>query len=339
MRSFLTKSCAALLVFSMAAGAFPAQWVFAQTTVPMASNDETQEIQHLIQAGYLDANAPYASATSLTEDQVTDALVAIQERLKAVDLKTLQTPNPSPGGTAPYQLADLQILLQLVQDYSELLHDRKVSAWLYENRLQKMIQILTTSATAPQPTAVGSPTAATIAAQPTDVPPTPTPTATPIPGPTFSDLNALKDSLKDQNQRFLDLQTKTDQKFQDADADNQLLKTKEQETQDEMKLVKNLMDTYESNLQKMNERLDQISDKANQKTLTDEELEQELTIMHKDLRDNTQDLTVLKQQVSLLDAPQKTEQDPLDGFLSSKWLAGGALILGLTALTVALTKK
>jgi hypothetical protein len=338
MRSFLTKSCAAFLVFSMAAGAFPTQWVFAQTAVAMASDDETLEIQHLIQAGYLDANVPYASAKSLTEDQVTDALVAIQERLKSVDLKTLQTPNPSQGGASPYQLADLQTLLQLVQDYSELLHDRKVSAWLYENRLQKMIQILTASAPAPQSTAVESPTAAVVA-PPTVIPPTPTATATAVPGPTFSDLNALNDSIKDQNQRFLDLQTKTDQKFQDADADNQLLKTKEQETQDEMKLVKNLMDTYESNLQKMNERLDQISDKANQKTLTDEELEQELTIMHKDLRDNTQDLTVLKQQVSLLDAPQKTAQDPLDDFLSSKWLAGGALVLGLAALTVALTRK
>jgi len=89
----------------------------------------------------------------------------------------------------------------------------------------------------------------------------------------------------------------------------------------------------------MNDRMDQISDKANQKTLTDEELEQELTIMHKDLRDNTQDLTVLKQQVALLDAPQKAGQDPLDDFLTSKWLAGGALVVGLAALVIGVTKK
>ncbi len=325
MRSFLTKSCAAFLVFAMAVGAFPAQWVFAQTDVSMASDDEVQEIQHLVQAGYLSADSPYAASKSLTEDQVTDALIAIYDRLKAVDLKNL------PTGAMGYQTADLQALSQLVEDYSEFLHDRKVSAWGYENRLQKMIQSL--ASLTPQPTAVIAPVASVTTAV------TATPTAVVTPGPTFSDLNELKDSLKDQAQRFSDLQIKYDQKFQEADADDQLLKTKEQESADEMKLVKNLMDTYESNLQKMNDRMDQISDKANQKTLTDEELEQELTIMHKDLRDNTQDLTVLKQQVALLDAPQKAAQDPLDDFLTSKWLAGGALVVGLAALVVGLTKK
>jgi chromosome segregation ATPase len=155
----------------------------------------------------------------------------------------------------------------------------------------------------------------------------------------LGDIDALQDKLKDLNQRLADLQVKYDQRLQDEDSNDQLLKSKDQERQDEMKLVKNLMDTYESNLQKVNERLDQVSDKANQKTLTDEELEQELTILHKDLRDNTQDLTILKQQVSQLDAPQKVQQDPLDDFLSSKWLAGGALLVGLAALTVGLTKK
>jgi Fe2+ transport system protein B len=220
----------------------------------------------------------------------------------------------------------------MVDDYSDLLHDRKISTWLYENRVKKMIQALAPAADAVTPMPSPSPTA-----------PVPTaavaPTATALPGPTLGDINALQDKLKDLDQRFADLQVKYDQRLQDEDSNDQLLKSKDQERQDEMKLVKNLMDTYESNLQKVNERLDQVSDKANQKTMTDEELEQELTILHKDLRDNTQDLTILKQQVSQLDAPQKVQQDPLDDFLTSKWLAGGALLVGLAALTVGLTKK
>ena len=311
-----------LVTVILGLGPLPAQWVFAQTTDTAAPPDEVQEIQHLAQAGYLDAKTVDLTATTMTEDQVVDALAAIQDHLKSVDLKGLQP------GNASYQTADLQALLQLVDDYSELLHDRKISTWLYENRIKKMIEALTA---APAPAATPSPS-------PSPAAPTPTATAA-VPGPTLGDLNALQDKLKDLNQRLADLQVKYDQRLQDEDSSAELLKSKDQERQDEMKLVKNLMDTYESNLQKVNERLDQVSDKANQKTLTDDELEQELTILHKDLRDNTQDLTVLKQQVAQLDAPQKTQQDPLDDFLTSKWLAGGALLVGLTALTVALTKK
>jgi hypothetical protein len=315
-----------LIALVMVLGPFPAQWVFAQTADSTASADEVQEIQHLAQAGYLDAKTIDLTAKTMSEDQVADALAAIQDHLKSIDLKSLQS------GNTPYQTADLEALLQMVDDYSDLLHDRKISTWLYENRVKKMIQALAPAADAVTPMPSPSPTA-----------PVPTaavaPTATALPGPTLGDINALQDKLKDLDQRFADLQVKYDQRLQDEDSNDQLLKSKDQERQDEMKLVKNLMDTYESNLQKVNERLDQVSDKANQKTMTDEELEQELTILHKDLRDNTQDLTILKQQVSQLDAPQKVQQDPLDDFLTSKWLAGGALLVGLAALTVGLTKK
>jgi len=311
-----------LMAGALALGPAPAQWLFAQNAPAMASQDETKTVQHLAQAGYLDPKGLDMTAPTFTEDQVTDALIAIQDRLKAVDLKKL------PSGA--YQLEDLQALEQLVEDYSDLLRDRKVSAWLYENRVKKMMQALGTAAPSTPATPLVTPTAAT---------PSPTATLVPPSGPTLGDLNALQDKLKDMGQRMADLQARYDQKLQDEDSSAQLLRAKDQERQDEMKLVKNLMDTYEANLQKVNERLDQVSQKADQKTLSDEELQQELTIMHKDLRDNTQDLTVLKQQVALLDAPQKAQQDPLDDFLTSKWLAGGALLVGLAALTVGLTKK
>ncbi|HET9870024.1 MAG TPA: hypothetical protein VFR02_05960 [bacterium] len=318
MKSFAAKACAFLLVFCTASGSFPVQWLYAQTQGDAASADEAQELRHLAQTGYLGAKTLGPEGSSLTQDQVLDALLAIQEGLKAVDLKGLAPGDPR------YQLEDLQDLLQMVEDHAGPLRDRKVSAWLYENRLKKMIAALTPAAPAP----TGTPTA---------VPPSPTPT--PVPGPGWDDYNALQGKLKDLNQRLADLQAKYDQKLQAEDSASSLLQSHDQERQDELKLVKNLMDTYESNLQKVNQRMDQVAEKADRKSLSDTELEQELSIMHKDLRDNTQDLTVLKQQVAQLDAPQQAPKDPLDDFLSSKWLAGGALVVGLAALTVALTHK
>ncbi|MGH7738864.1 MAG: hypothetical protein ACREL1_01840 [bacterium] len=325
MNLFFTRIGALALAFSMTLGAFPTQWVYAQVAAPQASADEVKEIQHLAQAGYLaKGTAPDVTASSLTEDQVVDALLAMRDRLMTVDLKNF------PGSNSTYKVEDLQALLVLVRHESSQIRARKESSWLYENRLKKMIHALTPMT--PTPGVSPSPTA-TLSV------PTVTPTVTPVPGPTFADLNALQDKIKGLNQNLTDLQLRYDQRLQDEASDDQLLKTKDQQREDEMKLVNNLLDTYESNLQKMNQRMDQISDKADQKTITAESLNQELTILQKDLQDNTQDLTILKQQMAQLEAPQQVPQDALDDFLSSKWLAGGALLVGLAALTVAVTKK
>ena len=326
MKNFLSRILAGWLVFCLAAGP-SAPRLLAQTADNMASDDEVQEIQHLAQAGYLAGQkAPDPSAKSLTEDQVTDALLGMENVIRAVDLAALKPGDPR------FQLADLQALLQLEEDYSELIRDRKASSWLYENRLKKMIAALT-----PPPGADATQVPA--ASEATPAPAAPAPTATPYSGPSTDDWNNLKGSVQQLNRNFSDYQAQIDQKFKDVGAGQQELGTRNQEVGDELKLVKNLMDTYQSNSQKLSDRLDQVSQKANEKTMTDEELEQELIIMQKDLRDNTQDLTVLKQDVARLNAPEKTEQSPLDDFLTSKWLAGGALLVGLAALTVALTRK
>ena len=330
MKKNISRVLAGFLVFCMAGGPAWTTIAQAQTTDNLASDDEVQEIQHLAQAGYLGGSKTIdPSAKSLTEDQVTDALLAMENVVRAVDLSTLKPGDPR------YSLSDLQTLLQLEQDYSELIRDRKVSSWLYEKRLNKMITALTPAAGDSSSPVSPTPTTTAFTSTPGVLTPTPT--------PSFSvgedDWNHLKDSLQQLTQKSNDLQIKYDQKLQDFDTNEQELKTRNQEVEDEMKLVKNLMDTYESNLQKLNDRLDQVSQKANEKTLTDEELNEELTNMEKDLRDNTQDLTVLKQDVALLKSPEKPEQSPLDDFLTSKWLAGGALLVGLTALTISLTRK
>jgi hypothetical protein len=57
------------------------------------------------------------------------------------------------------------------------------------------------------------------------------------------------------------------------------------------------------------------------------------------LRDDTEDISVLKEEVAKLDKTDNGPRNALDDFLSSKWLPGGALIVGLTALAVSLLRK
>jgi uncharacterized coiled-coil DUF342 family protein len=100
------------------------------------------------------------------------------------------------------------------------------------------------------------------------------------------------------------------------------------------------MDRVQDDLNKASQRLDEVSKKASEKTLTDTEFQQDLTVMHKDIRDNTQDLSVLKQQIAKLDKTgEEKNRSSLDDLLGSKWVAGGALLVGVTALVVSLTRK
>ncbi len=149
------------------------------------------------------------------------------------------------------------------------------------------------------------------------------------------------------NKKTADLQDTYDKKFQafeknddDITKNDGELKTADADLEEQLKLVKKLLDHVQEDLTKTGDRLDQVAQKASEKTITDTELEQELTIMHKDLRDNSQDVTILKEEVAKLDKTNAEQgQSPLDELLSSKWLAGGALAVGLTALVISLTKK
>jgi hypothetical protein len=56
------------------------------------------------------------------------------------------------------------------------------------------------------------------------------------------------------------------------------------------------------------------------------------------MRDNVEDVSVLKQQVAKLDkSGEVSHENVLDQVLDSKYLAGGALLVGVAALIVALT--
>jgi len=64
----------------------------------------------------------------------------------------------------------------------------------------------------------------------------------------------------------------------------------------------------------------------------------EWSIMRKDIRDHSQDLSVLKQKVERLMAPEKQSATPLDRALSSKWVPGAAILLSLTAVVLSASK-
>jgi len=306
------------------------QWALAQDDQDGASADEVQVVQQLAKAGYLtDKKDFYLSAKNLSEDDVTDALVAINTSLANVDLKTLKPGDPR------YKAEDLQSLLKLAQDYSDDIRDRKVSVWKFESRIKKMIAALNGTPA----TVSGTPAAAPAVETPTPVV-VPSPTPTPIPGPTRQEWEDLKGTLKDLDKKTSDMRDAYDKKMDALQKSGDEVKGISADEQEQLKLVKKLLDTVQEDLKKTGDKLDQVAQKANEKNITDTELQEELTVMHKDLRDNVEDVSVLKQEVAKLDKSNEAAgESPLDQALNSKYLAGGALVVGLAALIVALTKK
>lgn len=321
LRGFLILLMSSMLVFS------PRLVQLALAQDDAASVDEVKLIRQLAKDGYLGEKKDfYLSAKTLTEDDVTDGLLIINDLFSKVDLKSLQP------GMAGYPVEDLRALLKLVGDKAEDIRDRKVSAWKFENNLKRMIAALAPSEEGEE-----------AGAQPTPTPsatPQPTATPTPIPGPSRAEFDEMKGTIKDLQKTTVDLQATYDKKMDSFQKTNDQITASNADNQEQLKLVKKLLDRVQDDLGKMGDHLDVVEKKASQKSITDTELQQELTIMHKDLRDNSQDVGVLKEEVAKLNkSDEKDGQNPLDQFLTSKWLAGGALVVGLTALVVSLTRK
>lgn len=309
--------------------------VWAQDNSDDAAAEEVKTIQALAQKGYLgDKKDFYLSAKSLTEDDIIDALLKADDQVSQVDLKGLKP------GDATYQVQDLQALLSLVKEKAEDIRDRKVSEWKFQKRVEKMIALLSGD----PGTVVPASTPATSAS--TSVPEV-TATATPAPGPSREEWGQMKGDLKDLHKKFEDMQESYQKKLEilettneDLRRSNELLKTSGGDQLEQLRLVKKIMDQVQADLTKTTERLEEVSKKAAEKTMTDTELQQDLTVMQKDIRDNSEDISVLKEQMAKMDkAGEEKNQSTLDDLLGSKWVGGGALLLGVTALIVALTKK
>jgi len=307
----------------------------AQDNSDAAPQDQVKTLQKLAQKGYLgDKKDYYQSAKNLGDDDITDGLVKIYQALSQLDLNGLKPGDPT------YQTDDLRSLHQLVEDKKEDILARKISAWKFEKRIEKMMSLLDPSAT-PTSTASAAPPPEEKAA------PAPSPTATPVPGPSREEVNELMSELKDLSKKTTELQDTYEKKLADTQKSNEELKQSNDElektnaaSQEQLKLVKKLMDQVQGDLQKTDEHLETVSKKANEKAITDTELQQELRVMHKDVRDNSQDVSILKQEVAKLDkSGEKAGQSSLDDFLSKNGLAGGALLVGVAALIVSLTRK
>lgn len=336
MKRLLKRTLVLSMVSMLAFGPGVINLAFAQDDQEAASSDDVKAVQQLANKGYLgDKKDQYLSAKSLTDDEVTDALIAIYDHLKQVDLKSL---TPQNGG---YKVEDLALLQQMVNDRSEQIRAKKVSAWTFNNRLKKMIEALSprqTMDSTPAATTHEKTEAAVLA---------PVPTATPIPGPSRAEWDDMKSTIKDLSKKLGDLEDTYDKKIgslQKSDEDTKAamvdVKNGNADNLEQLKLVKKLLDRVQDDLKKTDDHLDEVEKKASQKSITDTQLQQELDIMHKDLRDDTQDVSVLKQEVAKLSKEDAHEgQSPLDELLASKWVAGGALLVGLTALVVSLVRK
>ncbi len=328
MRLFQSKLTALLLagtlLFSPSLATLALAQAAATPTITAADPDEISTINHLAQEGYLGDQKDKYLSENLTEDQITDALLAIDNQLAAVDVQKLNAANNR------YSIEDLQSLQALVEAKKEDILARKVSSWKFENKLKKMIAALsgqTASAIAP-------------ALSPTPMAAVPAPTATPIPnpGPSKEEFEGLQASLKDLSQKTADIQRDYEQKISELGTNDEDLKKTDANMKEQMVLVKSLLDRVQGDLQKTDARLEQVAQKAEEKNITDTELEQELTVMHKDMRDNVEDVSILKQEVAKLDKSGEVKhENVLDQILDSKYLAGGALVVGLAALIVALT--
>lgn len=277
------------------------QLALAQDDSDSASDEEIQEVRQLAQAGYLgDKKDFFLSAKSLAEDDITDALVAIDAAFSQVDLKSLKP------GNSQYQTQDLEVILKLLKEKTDDIRARKVSAWKFENRVKKMIAALTSNGEAASPATTAVPTKTPA--------PKPTPTPTPIPVPSMEEFNGMKKSLKDLEKKTDDYQTELGKKYdllnknqEDLQKSQEDLKGTNADNQEQLKLVKKLIDEVRENLKKTGDRLDQVAQKTNQKNITDTELEQDLNILHKDLRDNVQDVSVLKQQIAKMESANSNQ--------------------------------
>jgi len=323
------RALAAFLSLSLLFGPELSRKAWGQDEAASASDEEIQTIQQLAKAGYLGSKKDYyLSDKPLTDPDITNALIAIDATLLKVDLKSLKP------GDKRYQLVDLKSILAMAKDREEDIRAQKISAWIFERRLEKMIAALSQPEAQASPTE--EPTPETLAAKPS---PVPSPTVTPVPGPNREEWNEMRDSSRDLSKRLGEIQEKYEKRIADVEAGNKETKVGYGEAQEQLKLVQRLLDHIQNDQKKLEERLAEVSKKADEKNITDTELQRDLNLMRKDLRDNTQDVSILKQEVEKLNEPGKEAATPLDQALTSKWLVGGALLVGLSALVISLTRK
>jgi len=286
---------------------------------------QVELLNRLAETGPLESLKPFLK-DAMTPTDVTAALAGIYPDIKGMDPAALHP------GDGDYPLADWTALLALVREKKGALRSKGLSAWAFEKKLAEITVALTPAdtATTPKPalkSAVPVPTA------------TFTPTATPVPVVSVEEVHALKARVSEMSDRLDQLAKDAEKRRQDDDATEKTRLADRAAQKDELQLLRSLLEALQGDLAKVNSRLEEVGKKADEKNLTDTELRQNLSIMRKDLRDNVEDVSILKQKVEKLMAPEKQYARPLDRALTSKWVPGAALLIALGAIVWTATKK
>jgi hypothetical protein len=258
----------------------------------------------------------FADIKKPTDADVTEALMALYPDVAKIDAASWHE--------AGVGASDTGELLNLVRQKKGALRAHGLSAWSFEKKMEKL------AASYPETTPIPSPVFS-----PTPIPPTPTPVPK---GPDEAEFKALRE-------RVITLESETERAQSEAAIrlkaaeDAEKAKTADREAQrEEARLLKGLVDDLQAGQKRLEASINDVDKKADKKGIDDDELRQSLSIMRKDLRDNVQDVSVLKQKVEKLMAPEKAYAKPLDKALASKWIPGAALLIALGAIAIAASK-
>ncbi len=290
----------------------------------------------------------FAAKPSPTDADLTDALARLYpDAVKA---------QAAAWREAGLSASDAQSLLELVRERKESLRAKGLSAWTYEKRLERVV------ASYAPPAAEANTTTAPAAM---------------VPSVDKAEVDALRAKLKDvesqgesakaqasqaltgieklqaqTQERLQTLQTQTThvqeqvERLQSEAAlrakaadEAEKARSEDREAQrEEARLLKQLVEDLQEGQKRLEAQLAAVDKKAETKRLDDQELRDSLTLMRKDLRDNSQDVSVLKQKVEKLMAPEKSNAKPLDKALGSKWLPGAAVLIAIGAVAIAASK-
>lgn len=319
MKKRSIRLVALVLVFAMAC---PLGLLAAVTPVPAKATPATEEkpapspapakhvkaIRAAAKAGLLDAEL--ASRKTMTDVEVTDALVALSPVLLKIDPKTLRS-----GGEGPDTVV-FEDLLETVVEKKGAIRDRKVSAYTMEKRLQAIVAALGDETRGDEKVEAK-------------------PAATPVPAVTEADLKAVRDALSRLSDELADFRKSQESRLAAVEKSRGEDLAKVSGVQDDLSLIRDNLDSLQANLKILAEREAAIEKKVEEKGNDADAQKREWSIMRKDIRDHSQDLSVLKQKVEKLMAPEKSAASPLDKALSSKWVPGAAILLSLGAIALA----
>jgi len=310
--------------------------------VKPATEAEVSLLNRLAKNGFLgEKRGHYLKAKSFTGEEVVEALVEIDKALPS-----LQGNGTQAGATHTEE--DLRGLLDLVKGRKDALWDKKVQVWSFEKRVKDMMvsvgKLAASSEPGPAAEEKPAPKASDSAKAAPDKAPErseekPAPVPTPVPEVTQAELDEVADQARELVKKLNDLSAETEKRLEKSRKETEETQRVAAENIEQLKILKKLVDQVQANLDRTGDRLEEVSLKASKNAMIDSELRQELTVLHKDMRDNSQDISVLKQEMAKLEAKKAPKgRSPLDEALTSPWVAGGALIVGLAALVVSITK-